>query len=175
MDNYLSEMQCLSPETLIRDTFQAGTREKVLGFFTHLRGNGLAFERGGGYWAGQYYWMISYLGEPVFYLLINGTGDEAKFAPLTVWTDDSGSGWLEGPTLNDREKELCWEHADICEGCGSCPGGTAKTICGRELENVCRTTLRFVDPGRDELALLERLAGLRLADINTKGENHEHP
>ncbi len=158
----------ISPETLVRETFPADSSENVLEFLSFLRGKGVAFKRSGGYWAGQYYWEISYLEEPVFYMLVNGTGDEASFAPLTVWTDDSGSNWLENPPLGPREKELCWAHADICERCGSCPGGTAKIICGRELESVCRTTLRFVNPGRDELALLQKLAELRLTDIKSK-------
>ena len=157
--------RCVSPENLVRETFPADTRGRVLKFLACLRAAGAAFERCGGYWAGQYYWMVSYLDEPVFYLLVNGTGDEARFAPLTVWTDDSGSLWLEDVPLDGREKELCLEHVDVCEGCGSCSGGRVKTICGREFEDVCRTALRFVDPGAEELELLQRLAELRLSDI----------
>lgn len=155
----------ISSETLIRETLPADTQESVLKLLAYLRAEGTAFERCGGYWAGQYYWRISYLNEPVFYLLINGAGAEARFAPLTVWTDDSGSPWFEDVPLDDREKELCREHVDICEGCGSCHGGTDRMICGREFEDVCRTAMRFVNPGPQELELLERLAGLRLADI----------
>lgn len=160
------------PETLVRETFPKGTRERVLQFLNFLRGEGMSFERACGCWTGQYYWAILYSGEPVFYLLINGTGDEAQFAPITVWTDDSGSPWYEDAPLSKREKELCWKHADPCSHCGSCPGGTGKTVFGRAFENVCRTTMRFTAPGEEGFALLEKLAVLRKADVEkTKGES----
>lgn len=155
----------ISPETLVRETFPENVQERVLRFFAFLRGEGAVFERAGGYWAGQYYWAVRCLGEPVFYLLINGTGDEAAFAPITVWADDSGSPWYEDAPLSQMEKELCWKRVDICERCGSCAGGTKKTVFGRNFENVCRTTLRFIGPNREELSLLEKLAGLRINDI----------
>lgn len=88
-------------------------------------------------------------------------------APFTVWTDDSGSPWYEDGPLTQRERELCWQHADICACCGSCGGGTRKILFGKEFENVCRTPMRFTRPDGEELALLEKLAGLRRADIET--------
>lgn len=126
------------------------------------------FERAGGYWADQFYWTVRYQGEPVCFLLINGTGDEAPMAPLTVWTDDSGSPWYEDGPLTQREKELCWEHVDICGHCGSCAGGTGKKVFGRAFENVCRTAMRFTAPDGEELALVEKLAELRRNDIDQR-------
>lgn len=155
----------ISPETLVSETFSEEARERVLQFLAFLRMEGAAFERAGGYWAGQYYWAALYFGEPVFYLLINGTGDEAAFAPITVWTDDSGSTWYEDAPLSQGEKELCWKHVDVCGHCGSCPGGTEKTVFCRKFDDVCRTALRFIAPSTVETALLQRLAELRFADI----------
>ena len=155
------------PEALARETFPHGEAEGVLHFLADLREAGMDFERAGGYWAEQFYWVVGYQGEPVCFLLLNGTGEEAPMAPFTVWTDDSGSPWYEDGPLTQRERELCWQHADICACCGSCGGGTRKTLFGKEFENVCRTPMRFTRPDGEELALLEKLAGLRRADIET--------
>ena len=155
------------PEALARETFPHGEAEGVLHFLADLREAGMDFERAGGYWAEQFYWVVGYQGEPVCFLLLNGTGEEAPMAPFTVWTDDSGSPWYEDGPLTQRERELCWQHADICACCGSCGGGTRKTLFGKEFENVCRTPMRFTRPDGEELALLEKLAGLRRTDIET--------
>lgn len=156
------------PEALVRETFPAGTGEGILHLLSTLRREGMALERTGGYWADQFYWTVRYQGEPVCFLLLNGTGDEAPMAPLTVWTDDSGSPWYEDGPLSQREKELCWKHVDICGHCGSCSGGIRKTVFGKVFENVCRTTLRFTAPDSEELALLEKLAELRKNDIDQR-------
>lgn len=160
----------IRPEALVRESFPAGAGECALHFLAALRREGMEFQRAGGYWADQFYWTVRYQGEPVCFLLINGKGDEAPMAPLTVWTDDSGSPWYEDGPLTQQEKELCWEHVDICGHCGSCAGGTQKTVFGRAFENVCRTTMCFTAPEAEELALLEKLAALRRADIETSKE-----
>lgn len=162
--------RCLRPEVLIRETFPAGEQEAPLRFLASLRRSGMELERAGEYWAGQFYWAVQYAGRPVCFFLVNGAGDEADMAPLTVWTDDGGSPWYEDAELSQQEKELCWAHVDACARCGSCAGGRGKTLFGRKFENVCRTPMRFVRPNGAELALLEKLAEYRKADILAQRE-----
>lgn len=88
-----------------------------------------------------------------------------NFSPLTIWTDDSDSIWYSECYLEDRIKNITVEHIDVCESCGACKGGTKKQIFGKEYNNVCRTTFRFINPNWDELKCLKELLLLRKKDI----------
>lgn len=127
--------------------------------------NGMTLERAGGYWENQSYWYVKYNEEFLCYILFNGTGDEEKFSPLTIWTDDSGSAWYSKCDLEDSIKNIAVQHIDICEKCGACKGGTKKQIFSKECNNVCRTTFRFINPDWDELKCLKELMLLRKKDI----------
>ncbi len=127
--------------------------------------NDMTFERAGGYWKKQSYWYVKYNNKFVCYILFNGTGDEEKFSPLTVWTDDSGIAWYSECDLEDNIKNIAARHIDICENCGACMGGTRKQIFGKKYDNVCRTTFRFINPNCDELKCLKKLLLLRKKDI----------
>lgn len=152
-------------EDIILDTFTGEEQKNLLAFVGFLRASGMDFERGGGYWSEQQYYMVRYQGQSVCYLLLNGTGDEASLSPLTIWTDDSGSRWLERPCPDQEVRERAWSHVDHCAHCGSCRGGTCKVIFGREFRDVCRTTLRFVRPDARTLASIQRLVAMRREDI----------
>lgn len=127
--------------------------------------NDMTFERAGGYWKNQSYWYVKYNNECVCFILFNGTGDEQKFSPLTIWTDDSGTAWYSKCDLEDNIKNIAVGHIDVCENCGACKGGTKKQIFGKEYNNVCRTTFRFINPNWDELKCLKELLLLRKKDI----------
>ena len=127
--------------------------------------NDMNFERAGGYWKNQSYWYVEYNDESVCYILFNGTGDEQKFSPLTIWTDDSDTVWYSECKLDANIKNTAIEHIDICENCGACKGGTKKQIFGKEYNNVCRTTFRFINPNWNELKCLKELLLLRKKDI----------
>lgn len=137
----------------------------AIDLISFLIDNGMALERAGGYWENQSYWYVKYNDEFVCYILFNGTGDEKMFSPLTVWTDDSGFSWYSEIELKDSIKNIAVKHIDICEKCGACKGGTKKQIFGKEYNNVCRTTFRFINPNWDELKCLKELLLLRKKDI----------
>lgn len=84
---------------------------------------------------------------------------------MTVWTDDSGSDWYSKCDLEDNIKNIAVRHIDNCDNCGACKGGTRKQIFGKEYDNVCRTTFRFINPNWDELKCLKELLLLRKKDI----------
>lgn len=137
----------------------------AIDLFDFIINNGMSFERAGGYWQNQSYWYVKYNNEFVCYILFNGTGDEEKFSPLTVWTDDSGTAWYSECYLEDSIKNIAARHVDVCENCGACKGGTRKQIFGKEYDNVCRTTFRFINPNCDEIKCLKELLLLRKKDI----------
>ena len=98
--------------------------------------------------------------------MVNGTGDEEKFAPFTVWSDDSNSAWYKDFPLDEAMKELAWKHVDFCEKCGgSCSPGKSKIIFGREFHRVCRTTMRFINPDLMELACIKKMVEIRKKDV----------
>lgn len=127
--------------------------------------NGMTFERDEDYWINQSYWYVKFNGEFVCYILFNGTGDEAKFSSLTIWTDDSNSYRYIKNDLENSIKDIAVLHIDICEKCGACKGGTTKQIFGEKHNNVCQTTFRFISPDCEELNCLKQLIHLRKNDI----------
>jgi hypothetical protein len=143
------------------------TQKNALEFASYLRANEMLFVRGKGYWEDKLYWMIKYKDEYVCFILINGSGSEEKFAPWTIWSDDSDSNWFEYFPLDEPMKEIAWRNVDACGNCGGCdnPGGSRKTIFGKEFNNVCRTTMRFINPDTEALECVEIMVEIRKNDI----------
>ena len=155
---------------IVNDTFPLGLKENTLNFISYLNSNSLTFERLLGYWENQHYYSVKYKNESVCYILVNGSGDEQQFAPLTIWSDDSGSNWYENYPLSNDLKKIAWDNVDYCGHCGSCAGGTQKTIFGKPFENVCRITFRFTNPNTEEFTVIKELVHARLKDIKGKYE-----
>lgn len=155
-------------ENIIGEVLTGEAQKNALEFVAYLRANEMLFERGNGYWENQLYWLIKYKNEYVCFILINGTGTEEKFKPWTIWSDDSDSNWFENFPLNEHMKEIAWKYIDFCGNCGSCSGGTRKTIFEKEFNNVCRTTMRFIDPDTETVELMIKMVDIRKSDILKK-------
>lgn len=138
----------------------------AINFIDFLLENEMTFERAGGYWENQSYWYVRYKGENICYMLFNASGDEAKFYPFTVWSDDSNSDWYKNHMPQRDIENVASRHIDICEKCGACQGGTDKQIFGKKYSNVCRTVFRFINPDLEELNCLKELILLRKNDID---------
>jgi hypothetical protein len=98
-------------------------------FMTYLRSLEMSFERGKGYWADKFYWVIKYKNESVCYILLDDSDEKAE--SWIIWSDDSGSDWFSYYTLDESMKEIAWVNVDFCGNCGSCDGGTHKIIFGK--------------------------------------------
>lgn len=122
-------------ENLIDEVLTGETQKNALAFAAFLRANGMLFVRGKGYWEDKFYWMIKYKDEYVCFILINGSGSEEKFAPWTIWSDDSDSNWFADFPLDKHTKEIAWKNVDVCGNCGGCsnPGGSRKLYSERNL------------------------------------------
>lgn len=150
---------------IVNDTFPLNLKDNTLDFLSYLDTHSMKAERISGYWKNQFYWEVTYKNKCVCYILLNGTGDEKQFAPLTIWSDDSGSDWYKNDLLSDEFKEIAWKNVDYCVHCGSCSGGTPKTIFGREFDNICKTTMRFTNPDMQTFNLIKELINARKNDI----------
>lgn len=155
-------------ERIVDDTFPINLKHNILDLLLFFKSNSMEIKRLFGYWSNQLYYSVSYQNECVCYILFNGTGDEKQFSPLTIWTDDSKSKWYESCDLTDEEKRIAWGNVDYCVNCGSCKGGTAKTIFDKQFNNVCRTTLRFTNPDKNEFSVLKKITLIRKEDIKNK-------
>lgn len=161
-------METENIKAIITSTFCGEMRVRLLDFIDYLILQGMQFERATDYWEKQQYWMIKYNDEYVCFLLLNGVGDEKALSPLTIWTDDSGSNWFEHYSIDEQQKELAWSNVDYCVHCGACSGGKRKNIFGREFSNVCKTTMRFVNPDLETLEFIKKIIDIRKEDITQK-------
>lgn len=150
---------------IVKDTFSLPLRLQTLDFLSYLNDNSMEFKRLEGYWKNQFYWQVNYNNKCVCYILINGTGDESQFAPLTIWTNDSGSDVYEKALLRDELKESAWKNVDFCVHCGSCSGGRYRMLFGKGFDNVCRTEMRFTNPDKQEFEAVKELVKIRKLNI----------
>lgn len=128
--------------------------QNALNLVAHLTSQGMSFERGTGYWEDKLYWYVKFNDEFVCFILINEN-------EWTVWSDDSGADSYADFPLDEDMKEIAWQYVDFCGNCGSCGGGTKKTIFGKEFDNVCRTTFRFDNPDNLAVGCLKKLTEIR--------------
>ena len=139
-------------------------QRNALEFVSFLRGNGMVFERGKGYWEDKFYWLIKFKEEYVCFLLIGG--EETRDGSWAFWSDDSGSNWFEDFPLDESLKEIAWKNVDFCANCGGeCSPGKGKVIFDRGFNNVCRTVFKFVNPDDGELACMKELVRMRTAKL----------
>jgi hypothetical protein len=158
-------------ESHICDSLTGDAQTNALRFVSHLRALGVKFERGTGYWADKRYWMIKHKGACVCFVLINGYGEKAhKDEPdgWIIWSDDYSSDIFANFPLDKNIKQIAWEHIDFCANCGSCSGGTRKTIFGKAFENVCTTTFRFDNPDAETVECAKKMVEIRKNEIDGK-------
>lgn len=150
-------------ENAISEVLAGDARKNALAFFAYLVKSEMMFERVKGYWKDKLYWLVKYKDEHVCFILVNGSKDNAEPEGWTIWTDDSDSNWFSYFPLDTHMKKIAWNHVDICANCGSCmnPGGSHKTILGKEFNNVCITAMKFINPDVDTLECLIKMAALR--------------
>ena len=159
-------------ENFINDLLTGKARENALDFIAHLRTHEMLFERGGGYWADKFYWMVKHKDEYVCFILIGDPGGKTGSRAWTVWSDDSGSDWFNRFPLDEITKKIAWENIDFCANCNGCknPGGTRKTILGKSFDKVCITAMKFVSPDSEALECMKKLTEIRKFDICNRQE-----
>ncbi len=164
-------MSAITIEAHIYEVLTGEAQRRALDFAAYLQTYDVTLERGSDYWSDKRYWMIKYKDKYICFVLLNGhDADVHKDEPegWTVWLDDADSRqsrWYENAPLDDELKEIAWRNVDHCANCGSCSGGTRKTIFGKEFHNICGTTFRFGNPNAADIECAKKLAVLRIKDI----------
>lgn len=154
-------------EHAINETLIGDTQRNALAFVAYLSTNEILSVRlATGYWEDKLYFVCSYRGKSVCYILINGY-EEGSWV---IWSDDSGSNWFEEFPLDEHTKEIAWRNVDVCTGgnCAGCsnPGrGTRKTIFGKEINHVCGTAMKFINPDAETVECMKRIFEMRKNDI----------
>jgi hypothetical protein len=154
-------------ENFIGEVLAGDAQKNALEFVAYLRTGEMLFERGKGYWEDKLYWMIKYKDKYVCFLLINGAEDKTEPEGWIIWSDDSDSNWFTDFPLDDRIREIAWKNVDVCANCGGCknPGGTRKTIFGKEFDKVCITTMKFINPDAETLECVKKMIEIRKNNI----------
>ena len=152
-------------EQNIVEILSGDAQKNALEFVAYLRANEMLFERGKGYWEDKYYWMIKYKNEYVCFILINGCEDKTEPEGWIIWSDES-ENWFAAFPLDEYMKEIAWKNVDFCGNCGGdCNPGTHKTIFGKEFYNVCRTTMKFMNPDAEAMKCVKKIVEIRKNDI----------
>ena len=154
-------------ENILCKALDGDAQSRALDFFAFLSAGEMLLERGKGYWEDKLYWSAKYEDEYVCCVFINDSDDKSEAEGWTIWTDDSGVNWFSDYPLNERMKKIVWNHVDICADCGGCknPGGSHKTIFGKDFDHVCITAMKFVNPDADTLECLKKLVEIRKSSI----------
>lgn len=131
-------------------------------FVAFLRARNVEFYQDlGSAWKDKiYYWVKQ--GEECLCFLAFQDPDEPE-NQWTVWSDECDSYAAEIP--EDEIRNIAWRHIDFCGHCGSCKGGTQKTVFGRTFDRVCGCTFRVDNPTEEDLPFLKKMIELRIRDI----------
>lgn len=152
-------------EKYIKEHLNESSQKNALDFFAFLIENEMVFEKGKGYWEDKFYLMVKFKNEYICFVLINNSNETP---PWIIWSDDSNSNWFASISLEEYIREIAWENVDICGNCGGCEdiGGSYKTIFGKDFNNVCRTTFKFINPDTKTLECVKKIVEFRKIDIS---------
>ena len=143
-------------EDVINEALNGDLQKNALDFVKYLRDNEMTV-------AGA---KVSYKGNAMCYMHLDGEDEEP--GPWTIWSEGDYSGESTDFPIDERMKEIAWEHVNICGSCGSCKPGKRKTIFGKEFDNVCNADIAFYKPNAEELECVIKLLDMRKSDINKK-------
>ena len=131
-------------EKTISEALKGDAQKNAMDFLVFLNANEML--------AGGEHGAVSYKGENVCYLHIDGS-DEAP-GPWTVWLDGDYSGEPE-----NRIIEIAQKNVNICANCGcDCNPGSRKSIFGKEFDNVCvGAAMAFNNPCAEILECIKKL------------------
>ncbi len=157
-------------EDAICDVLKNGSKENALEFTAYLRDKEIALDES------ENYWEVAYKGKTLCSLWISGSDDIP--GPWTIWSAQEPDSWAYWSDNNDdsksvyanvdeHTKEIAWANVNVCGNCGGCesPGGRRKTVLGKDFENLCNSTMQFVNPETDALTCAKKMIDIRISDI----------
>jgi|GEM_PF-519009 len=156
-------------EGIISKTLIGEAQKNALDFVAYLRANDMQIERQMGYWEDKYYFGVWYLNNAVCNILIS---NEEKTDPesWTFWSDDSGWAIFGDSSLDEKLKEIIWNHVTVCENEDKCFDSCKKsrrTIFGKEFDNVCGSAICFNNPDSEATECLKIIVQTRKNQLLT--------
>ena len=148
-----------SIEKIIAEELRGDDRQTAEQFAAFLREEGMEFVRDRGYWRDKIYFLVQYRGDCICFIAVKDPEEPEN--RWTVWSDNLKEEYLSGEGMDEGMKRAAWKHVDECRRCGSCGGGSRRTIFGRAFDAVCGCTFRFVNPGAEDLSFLKEMVKLR--------------
>jgi hypothetical protein len=146
-----------SQEDIIKEALSGDAQRNALSLASFFQVNDISCVRETtGYWADKIYFVCSYKGQSVCYISIN----ESEANTWNIQGDDSGDDWFENAVLNERMKEIAWEHVSVCENETRCFDGcvrTNKVIFGKAFDSVCPITIKFENPNAAEIDCMKAI------------------
>jgi len=106
-------------------------------------------------WGSGNSWKLSYKSKAIGYIKLNDGSWYVCPAGNHHWGYDDFIG-------NEVFKELILRSVKPCTNCGPCAPGKSLAVCGEELDCTCGWfTIRFCDPGPDDLEKIKQLIDIR--------------
>jgi len=142
-------------EDLMPDHLSGNDLKIAQDFAAYLRENKMKSS-----WTLNYAWKAISKGKPLYYIRLGwhwkGNGENAKWV-VTVYLNHMDT--YKDEIFNAGLQDVIWADFNECTSCRDrCSSGTNKTILGKELIGICRSTLglgrlpvNFVNP--DEIAI----------------------
>jgi hypothetical protein len=154
-------MSTRTKEDVIKNFLKNDERENALDFIAFLNANEITPQLNDG----NVFW---YKNKAVCTIYVKGADDIA--APWMIWfSDEKGDKiGLNDKPIDERLKEFAWSHINTCAfftsngascGCDNQPGRSA-TIFGKTFDNICHSTLTFINPNAESLIYIKKLAEL---------------
>lgn len=157
-------------EDVICDALKNDTKRNALDFVAYLQAKEIPLDES------ENYWEVNYKGKNVCSLWVNGSDDIP--GPWTIWSAQEPDSWADWPDdesdrkyavpeVDERIKEIAWANVNVCGNCGGCenPGGRRKTVLGKGFDNLCNSTMQFVNPSDDALTCAKKMIDVRINDI----------
>jgi len=160
-----------SREDIINEFLKDDAKKNALDFVAYLRANEIAPPSNSGN-------IYLYQNRVICKITIKGADDIA--APWMIWFSDGEGDKLGLCSVpeDERLKEFAWAHINTCAnfssngrdcGCDKAPGRSA-AVFGRQFDNVCHSTLSFINPNADSLVYIKKLVDLMKIGINRNNE-----
>ncbi len=157
-------------ENVITNVLKGDTQKNALDFVSYLKANEIPIQES------ENYWEIKYKGECVCFIWIDGS--DAVPGPWTIWSAQipgTWATWNDGKDsseytdfqLDEQIKETAWANVNVCGNCGGCdlPGGSRKTVLGKEFDHLCNSAMAFTNPDIKALDCAKRMIDIRKSDI----------
>lgn len=152
-------------EGYIKECLEGDDREIALDFVDYLIENQMVFYKDNcDCWKDKIYYWVKFKEECVCFIAIKDCDEPEN--RWTVWFDESKA--YEADAAEEEIKAAAWKYIDYCGHCGSCGGGAAKTVFGKNFENVCGCTFRIDNPILNDLSFMKKMTELRKNEIIAK-------